>query len=132
MNSDSPKCRLIVTLLAYLVITAVLACRSGLSDMRQDANQRAVAEWNRNMAILERGLSGGPLRGVEFESACLFFEHLTSIPIRGNGTPVGYLPTAETREDVESLKQWFANNREVLFWNERSKQVEFKLDAKLR
>lgn len=42
---------------------------------------------------------------------------------------MGYLPTAETREDVESLKQWFANNREVLFWNERSKHVELKLDA---
>ena len=117
-------------LLAGLLLTGaslfpLSACRSG-DALSQDANRLAVAEWKKNMEILERGLAGGPLRGTEFESACLFFERLTSIPVRGNGTPVGYLPTDETREDFERLKQWFTQNRELLFFDERSNRIEVR------
>jgi hypothetical protein len=72
-----------------------------------DAHQCAIAEWSRNMEILRRGLAGGPLRGDELESAALFFENLTG----------------ETRQDAASLKQWFAKNKDRLYWDQQRKAV---------
>ena len=124
MSIDSSRRKLLVgALLAGASLAVLFECRSGLTDVHQRANQHAVAEWNRNMEILERGLAGRPLHGIEFESACLFFETLTSIPVRGNGATVGYLPTDETRKDVESLKQWFAKNKGRLYWDEEREEV---------
>lgn len=76
------------------------------------------------MEVMERAVSGGTLHGDEFENACTFFERLTSIPVRGNASTVGYLATDETREDVARLKRWYSDNRDRLVWNEAEHRID--------
>ena len=58
--------------------------------------------------------------------ACKFFEELTGIPIRGEGTFVGWLPNEHTAEDLEAVREWYSMNRDRLYWDEETRSIKIR------
>ncbi len=114
-------CLLPLLILSWSSLGVFIACRC---TRIEDTHNIAAAEWDRNIEVLERAVSGGPLRGDEFGQACLFFEELTSIRVHGEGTTVGYLITAETEGDLKKLGQWYSENKGLLIFNEKTGRIE--------
>jgi len=115
----------IAALLFFLGLSLLpsVGCRSAVSDPAADDTARASLEWNRNMEVLDRAISGGAIHGDEFEKACLFFDDLTPIQVRTNCGTLGCFATEETEEDAAKLKQWYAANRGRLRWSEQQHRV---------
>jgi hypothetical protein len=90
--------------------------------LAQDAH--VVRVWEKQEKIMEDALAGRPYSIEEFGAACDFFTRLTGIEIRGNGSFFGWLPNEETAIDFKRVEEWYAANRDRLYWDEASKSVK--------
>lgn len=86
---------------------------------------RAELEWQRHITSLEAAVTGG-VHDESFEEACQFFERVTGEPVRGNGSPFGWLPNEATRSDLDSLRAWYSANHSRLYWDEATKTVKVR------
>lgn len=83
--------------------------------------------WRANEAIIAHAISGGVSGEQSYISACRFFEELTGIEIRGEGTYAGWLPNEHTPEDLRAVQNWYSKNKHRLYWDEEAKAVKVRL-----
>jgi len=80
--------------------------------------------WKQQFAILEGLLSVSTATDQEVVDAKAFFEGLTGIYVRAEPTAIGWIPSLETEEDLQSLSDWYHENGERLVWDETTKTVQ--------
>jgi hypothetical protein len=105
----------------------VKICWLPVSRGGQAAGQYGVAPvWHAHELVFEE-LKKTPAQGtlVEFQDAVEFFDELTGVPLRGDGSYVGFMPTAETLEDFKLVETWYEKNKENLCWDSMSGTIEF-------
>jgi len=105
----------------HCMLALMLSIPMGCNDGK--ARERAIAEWKRQEAAVERALSSGPSTVEDFEQATLFFWKLTGISIGSDLTPLGFLPNRYTAQDLEKVKVWCRRNCDRLYWDEKSNSV---------
>lgn len=110
--------RLIV--LALLILSTSCGRRAQIDPA--DA-AKAEALWQQHENAVVRALHGVS-RGEEFAEASLFFHQLTGIQIHGDGSFVGWLPTAGAEQDLQRLRLWHRWNQGRIYWDEKSHSVK--------
>jgi hypothetical protein len=128
--------RVVVYKLGFLpfVLISWIACFQGEGRKEPTPQGQHLASkevgvdevWASNERIMEGALSGKGYSVEKFNGACDFFERLTGIQVRGNGTYFGWLANEETEEDFKKIKKWYQINRERLYWDETSKSVKVR------
>lgn len=79
--------------------------------------------WLRHEQAIEQALGQGTFSLNEFDSACLFFEHITGIPARVELSYLGTKPTVHTSEDLRLWREWYKENKQRLFWDNKADRV---------
>jgi hypothetical protein len=82
--------------------------------------------WKENERVVRNALGGKTYSIDKFGAACGFFETTTGIVIRGNGSFFGWLPDQDTATDFKKVEEWYAVNRDRLYWDEASKSVRVR------
>lgn len=89
----------------------------GSADKAQEA-------WRRNERIVRYALSGKPYSPEKFGDACAFFEEVTGITIRGNGSFFGWRVEEGSAADFKKVEAWYTQHRDQLYWDEKSQSVK--------
>lgn len=79
--------------------------------------------WHKNERIVESALNGVTVN-EGFLEASIFFEELTGIAIRGEGTTLGWLPNAQSENDFRRIQAWHEENKHRLYWDYVHKKVK--------
>lgn len=119
-----------------LVALALTSCSVGADSPHaaggsgHPQDSRVIEAWKKQERIMEDALAGRTYSIEEFGNACEFFTKLTGIEIRGNGSYFGWLPTQESATDFQRVKDWYAVNRDRLYWDEASGSVKVQPSGK--
>lgn len=105
-----------------LIVLLFFACR-GVDYQGDDPYAKAVAIWQSNEAAVARAVAGIVIND-EFEDACEFFDGVTGIEIRGDGSYLGWTPNEHTREDLEKIRDWYKRNGARLYWDPAEGKVK--------
>jgi hypothetical protein len=100
--------------------------KTTLAPASRAHENKAEQAWRENEAIIRNALAGKTHSTEKFGSACEFFEKLTGIVIRGNGSFFGWLPNQDTATDFERVEEWYATHQKLLYWDEGSKSVKVR------
>ena len=123
---------LILATTTYAFVAVVLlGCPSPQDQVNEPKSQpaseeyiaRAVNTWDAHLKVLEDAVEGRPHSDEDLMRAGRFFRELTGIEIRGEGSYVGWLATSETREDLNTLREWFLEHGNDLRWDSKKEQV---------
>ena len=109
-----------------VICLALLAMAAGwlLSRVARSQDRVAISVWRTHEKVMEDVVSRKMGSMQEFTGAAVFFSNLTGIEARVNGSYIGIHPTKHTKDDLESWKEWFKENRARLFWNPETQMVE--------
>ena len=99
------------------------------SETREPAPATVESVWHSHEMVIHKALEGGPIFEDRYMAACKFFENLTGITIRGEGTFVGWLPNEHTAADLQAVRDWYSANQHRLYWDEESKSVQVRGQA---
>lgn len=108
--------------LLFLVLP-LITCRETDCQEDDDPHAKAVKIWRSNEAAVARAVTGIVIND-EFEDACEFFDDLTGIEIRGDGSSLGWTPNRHTREDLEKIREWYKKNGTRLYWDPAEGKVK--------
>ena len=97
-----------------------------ISESPRSTPDSVESIWHSNEAVIQTALEGGPIFEDRYMEACKFFEELTSIQIRGEGTFVGWLPNEHTKEDLQAVRDWYSANQHRLYWDEETKAIKVR------
>jgi hypothetical protein len=111
--------KLVYSLSTLIILLVLFGCKE------REARERALVEWRRNEAAVERSLHG-PSVVEDFEQATMFFWKLTGISIRSELTPLGFFPNRYTAQDLERVKKWCRRNCDRIYWDEKSQSVRVR------
>jgi hypothetical protein len=107
-----------------IILTILVGCGQGApAGERSLDKDAALREWRRNETILAKAIEGES-REDQLLSALIFFQELTGITVRGDGTTVGYLLDEAAKEDLVRLQDWCKRHCDELYWDEESQRVK--------
>jgi hypothetical protein len=103
---------------------ALLVVAAGCPRWQESfASQQIKVEWDRHANVIEAVLAGKEDVTGDYLVACIFFERLTGISIRGEMNYDGWMPNKHSKEDFERVKEWYVKNHGKLCWNSNTKSV---------
>ena len=105
-------------------LSRLLALLAGDESTHRAARGRQAREiWRRHEAVVVQALQGRQ-KDDEFERAVAFFADVTGIEIEVNIFTFGFLPEPGTAEDFERVREWYARNKDRLYFDEDSLSVK--------
>lgn len=96
------------------------------STALHQADAKAQALWQENVATVEKAASGAAVYGDSFERACLFLYEVSGISVPGNGSYAGWGPSKDTGTALEPLRNWYSANGDRLYWDEAAQKVKVR------
>ena len=112
-------------LLVMLVLMAwaLTACPS----RQLNSKERAQATWAKHERVLIALRDNQDFNWEEFEEACIFYLDLTGIEVPSDGSYVSaWTPIPESASVLPELREWYANNKERLYWDPENEKVLLK------
>jgi len=115
----------------FITLATLVGCRQEVPEVnRKVDNDTALCEWKRNEAILAKAIEGESQED-QLLNSLIFFQQLTGISVRGDGTTVGYLLDKEAKDDLVRIQDWCRRHCDELYWDEASQKVR-RLPGKIR
>ncbi len=97
-----------------------------ISKPQRSTPDSVESMWHSHEVVIQAALDGGPVFEDRYMEACKFFEELTGIPVRGEGTFVGWMPNEHTAEDLRAIHEWYSINRDRLYWDDGTKSIKIR------
>lgn len=113
------KCSWIpIPVMIVLVVFVVVACTGPQDDVR-----KAQEIWEGHESVVAEAVHGEEYDADEFVRAVDFFRKVAGIDISVEIYTMGYMPTAETSEDLELVRAWFEANGDRLYYDPDTRTV---------
>ena len=110
--------------ISLIVLVGLVGCnREGPMYSRLD-KETALREWEHNEAVLAKAIDGESQEDQLINSV-IFFQKLTGIWVRGDGTTFGYLLDEKAKDDLIRLQDWCEQHCDEIYWDEASQKVKW-------
>lgn len=99
---------------------------------KQAIPERAAREvWREHEQVVSDAAEGKRVDLNDFADAALFFAKLTGINVPGDhSTIIDWMPNKDTGTALVPLRRWYAQHHHRLYWDEESKSVKVRLEAR--
>lgn len=110
------------TAASALAALVVVAC-----TMTQDDGLRKAQEiWKSHESVVAQAVRGEEHDTDQFVRSVDFFREVAGIEIRVEIYTMGYMPTAETSEDLKLVRAWFEANGDRLYYDQDTRTVRLQ------
>lgn len=108
---------------AWMALLLVFVACRGLPPQKPESGRMTAEEiWSHHEDVVARAIEGRQ-EGDQFIEAVLFFAELTGIEIEVNMSTMGLIPKPETGRDLERIREWYAEHRECLYYDDAAEAV---------
>ena len=104
-----------LALAAHAVVSCTLTHHDGL--------RKAQELWKDHESVVAQAVRGEEHDTDQFVKAVDFFREVAGIKIRVEIYTFGYMPTAETAQDLELVRAWFDANGDRLYYDQATRTV---------